>query len=779
MPTTLIEITGVSPASASVVPKNKPFTTSWTIGPNQVNPSYHPTQGSARLGWTMDSEGSYTYIDIAGSSQNYTFPANFFPQTGTVYLSLEVTDISGTWNYKNYSYKIGTLVELSMVSGAGIDEYEPDSTFPWTDNIQYISRTSTGYFDKCSIFMFQSAPSEYKYKAIFNAGIYAKISKSSGNIGGEIRELSAIFNHNTVTWNTKPTVLGKIKDWSLTSEILSGTMQQLPTCYWGYPNAGENSPGAAKMAKAKALMVSGPLSSSSLSRWVSLRDPVSLRLWFLDEAVYSKPQGTSKISGYVNPHILQTFTWDLVPSGDFSCYGTWEQVSAVFHWRNGDSGNWTDEIIGGDVKQVNIAAESFTVGTAQWYVTATDNEGTTASSDIYTISTEDSITSALPTAPINTVEDGSGSIELFWTVFNDHGTSQSGADLEYSTDGVTWVALGSVTGANTSYTVAADTFQAGNIYWRVRAYNADSVAGEWSDAVSFLSINAPADPVVSVTPVPFAVVTWQSEGQQSWRLTVDGVTVYGPYFGKDQRFELPDYLSNGEHTIALEVLGTYGLWSKPGVATVQIVNEPGIPIVLSGEYGKDAELTWESESEIQDYLIYRDGKQIGKTVLNSFTDRTVLGSHVWQVINRLPSGNYMESNVISGTLVTPSLSLALLSGGEWLDLPKSASDLRSVGSIKNQTISLIQFAGQEYPETEVSPYKTEQISFDVAWTYDEATNANRFEAMLGLPVICKTPCGYAVVGMITAWERQNNYFYKTYSATVQRIQWRDFVNENG
>ena len=258
-------------------------------------------------------------------------------------------------------------------------------------------------------------------------------------------------------------------------------------------------------------------------------------------------------------------------------------------------------------------------------------------------------------------------------------------------------------------------------------------------------------------------------------MTVDGV-LYGPYFGTAKTFSVPDYLEDGGHTVSVEVQNSFGLWSNPGSMSFSVTNVPGDPVTLTGLFDRDAELSWSTTDATSDFLIYRDGVQIGHAFGRSFTDRVGLGYHSWRVINRLPGGYYTASNVVSGTLMTGRLAIAPLSGGAWLELTKSENSARSVVWNESQRVVLRQFAGQIYPQAEAAPYKTMSAGFDVAWTHAEAEQAAVFASLIGQPVIFKTPCEGAMVGILTAWQRNNMHFYRSYSATVQRIHWRDYVD---
>ena len=70
------------------------------------------------------------------------------------------------------------------------------------------------------------------------------------------------------------------------------------------------------------------------------------------------------------------------------------------------------------------------------------------------------------------------------------------------------------------------------------------------------------------------------------------------------------------------------------------------------------------------------------------------------------------------------------------------------------------------------------MSFDVSWRKDEEEQALLFESMIGKPIIYKAPSGESMVGIMTAISKNGVSFFRTYAATVQRKNWRDFVDED-
>ena len=92
----------------------------------------------------------------------------------------------------------------------------------------------------------------------------------------------------------------------------------------------------------------------------------------------------------------RTFSVILRASG--AVYAPFTVQSAVFYWRAGTSGAWTDVPMTPDGARASalIAANTFPAGTVQWYAEATDNTGNTTLTDTYTLSTLTADVQAVP-----------------------------------------------------------------------------------------------------------------------------------------------------------------------------------------------------------------------------------------------------------------------------------------------------------------------------------------------------------------------------------------------
>lgn len=483
-------------------------------------------------------------------------------------------------------------------------------------------------------------------------------------------------------------------------------------------------------------------------------------------------------SGYIDKTKNTYFSGKIVRQGDYYSFLPPEWQSGTLYWREGTIGEWnavpivsSSGVIGG----VYVPANTFpTSESIQWYIEATDTSGHTSQTDIYTVRTSDYETTATPTSPKGTVEDGSSPIMFSWATANQAGNDhRTGFYLQYYDSG--WQDIADITGSSAaSYAVPANTFPPGNISWRVAVYNLDGVLGPWSTSVQFTNVAAPPAPSVTTDSAPFTTINWQGTGQQAYRLEVDGKD-YGVKFGTAKTFTLPDYLEDGEHTASVIVQGQYGLWSQPGEVTFTVQNIPGDPVELFGSFGVDAELNWITSSTEPGFLVYRDGKRIASVTETVFTDRLVLGEHTWAVINLLPGGYYTKSNELTGTPKSCTTIIDTLENPTgWLELRLSEnSDTRQRFSYQ-KTSSLRHFMGAALPVLEMSSFEDGSGSYDVA--FETVAEAKAFEAFKGKVVIIKSRGGNVVIGALNNLEKIAGDFYIAYTFTVQRIFWEDFIN---
>lgn len=490
--------------------------------------------------------------------------------------------------------------------------------------------------------------------------------------------------------------------------------------------------------------------------------------------VYSAPASF----GYTDPTQPLTFEWSLnapvTPSGVYY-YGEFTSGSTYFYWKYIDESNYHLYPVFNQ-NFVTFPANYFEKDTISWYVECQVAETSIrVTSPISTFTTIDTWSRATPQAPVSEIVDTGRDIVFSWSVFNPYGNSPTASDLEYRQDGGQWNALGHVDGDTLSYTVTDGTLLVGSYQWRVRSYNLDGVAGEWSDAASFILLGAPASPGISTDAKPFATFTWQSTDQQAYRLSIDGKAL-GVEFGKALSYTVENPLADGWHTVSISVQNSFGLWSEPSVLEFLVENVPGTAIELSGGFGIDATLFVQSEAALGSLRVYRDDIFIGTTASGGYTDRFAFGKHSYYVLHLLADGYYTKSNVVTGTM---SSGVTVIDAAQnptgWLELRLTANDPDEQIFSYQRVGTLRHFTGAELPVLELSKFFDGSGTYDVA--FKDAESMRAFEALKGQVVIIKSRGGNMIIGPLLQMQKRVGEFYTVYSFTVQRIHWEEFVND--
>ena len=469
----------------------------------------------------------------------------------------------------------------------------------------------------------------------------------------------------------------------------------------------------------------------------------------------------SPSGGYLPKTKANTFSW--APVKVSGADGTVTQSAAVFRWR--PKNGVATEVSLTTEQSYTVPANTFVDNDIEWQVETTNN-GVTQTSAWMQISTEEELATATPLDPVNTMVDGSAPIVFRWAHEISTGTAQTAADLQISSDGgATWSALASVSGPDTSCTVAAGTLSAGSAMWRVRSYNTDSAAGEWSDPAQIVVVAAPPAPIVSAPAVPLPLVTWQADGQQGWELRVDGETVAHTW-GSDSSWQLSGILADGQHVIGVRVQNQYGLWSAWGETAITVANSAGSAISISATGGDAVALAWVSGA-YSVFRVLRDGAVIAETTAQSFTDdHAAAGLHSYQVIGILASGNYGVSSVVTATVRIRSVMLQDAGTGEWLSLPAALQGQSLISSVITPDVVTVQYAGRGYPLAEIGEARARSLSLRPAFPTAQAAAAKALEALVHKQLFYKDPFGEAFPAVITALSKDTRHHAIVFNLTL-------------
>lgn len=403
---------------------------------------------------------------------------------------------------------------------------------------------------------------------------------------------------------------------------------------------------------------------------------------------------------------------------------------------------------------VNIPAKTFpTSGTVYWKIRwKSELEDTYWETDVGTYSTTDSTAIVKPVYPVNASIDGEIDNVFQWEYETNTGLPQYAFDFQYSNnDGLSWENLFQhQESTSPSCTVPANTFIAGTGLWKVRGYNTDDVAGEWSETASIIVRAASKPPVISsVTTSPKVTITWQASGQQAFRLTAKNSTeIYesGIVFGTGKTFTIPHYWDDGELQIAISIENRFGVWSDEAKTAIIIQNTPSGNISLNGSvenYG--AVLSWRTDATFKAYYVLRDGIAIACVTDTSYVDRNICGDAVYRVMGVTENGNYTESETLNLYSAPEHAVVGLIDGDDWIELRVNRGGMPEITETHMEDISYQYYSGRMYPVAYSSMFRERTKTFGFT-VWKEASE--KLQTMIGHLVVLKDYTGGKIIGVL-------------------------------
>lgn len=433
----------------------------------------------------------------------------------------------------------------------------------------------------------------------------------------------------------------------------------------------------------------------------------------------------------------------------------------------------------GDAPNVTVPAGTISGESIDWRVIAKTNANQTLTSDWMTLSVEDVPPIAWPISPKDVVVDGSKDQIFIWGHASSTGTAQSKTDLQKSTDGSTWQTLATVNGSARQWTCPAGTLTSSIKYWRVRTYNADGIAGEWSDAAQIVVIAAPTAPSIQIKSTgPRPSISWQTSEQEAYQVELDGKLSGGTHYGTDKTWTSPAYLADGSHTARVRVQNQYGMWSNWGAAALPVTNTPGASISLTVQASSVADLSWQTTGSYDFYLVYRNGKPIAKLTQTQYTDELSSGNVTYQVRGcYADSSNYGLSNAVTATITTGQyVTLYGIASGKKVALKHCGLKNQPVQNAINRDIQYIFMYGSTYPHAERSEFVTKKVGGTAVFLPDE--DKAGFDALIGELVCLKTQSGEMVIGYLneTSDTSRVNPDKSVVNFSIQQIDYAEVID---
>lgn len=374
--------------------------------------------------------------------------------------------------------------------------------------------------------------------------------------------------------------------------------------------------------------------------------------------------------------------------------------------------------------------------------------------------------------PNNVSVDGASSVLFEWQHVVSTGTAQTRADIQTGSTPDQLTDFATIQGDANTYSAPANSFTAGDLYWRVRTYNADGVAGEWSETAHIIVISASPAPLLILERIsPRPIIRWETVGQVSYEVEIVGVESAQQY-GSGSRYEGKTILAEGLYTIRVRIQNQYSLWSPWAEASLTVFNDPGGAITLSATASKTGEvqLSWSTTGTFTSYQILRNGAVIGETTERSYLDRLAIGACSYQIRGIVDSaGNYSLSNVQALTVTVPTVEITPVSGGDWLALPYSTTDIREVSVSVSKTVTYQQFLGASLPVGVVGEALSKSVQLSCAFPYRLQADAAKLEALIGQLVCVKDPRGRRYLGILGSMSHVSSRFYLSYNLTITPV----------
>ena len=450
--------------------------------------------------------------------------------------------------------------------------------------------------------------------------------------------------------------------------------------------------------------------------------------------------------------------------------------STKFRWRYAGESSYNEIDVGTD-KSYTIPANKFQSGTLEWQVSIEANSGITTTTGWVSVPITEPLSSASVESPNNTVLDSSSSNVFRWNHIISNGTPQKRYDLQISNDNSAWTTIRTMETAETSVEIPAGTLSGGDLYWRVRTYNSDDVAGSWSDSAHCIVVAAPAVPSVAVTDnSPRFAIRWQQDGQQAYEIELDGKVILRR-FGVDTSYRHTEYLTPGEHAVRVRIQNKYALWSDWGKTGITIENSDGDAINVFVTNTNPVELAIKTTGSYSAFLIYRDGVKIAETARDSYTDEFAVGNTVYQVRGvYADSGYYTMSNEASASVHVPCLMIAEVENPVWQKLKYSTSSIRSTALNAAPTVTYQHYVGTALPSAEIGESVEKIFTLDCAFRKSDLSEAQAFESLLGKLVCVKEPSGERYFGVLDSMGKETSLFYRAYSASITLVHWEEGVS---
>ena len=402
-----------------------------------------------------------------------------------------------------------------------------------------------------------------------------------------------------------------------------------------------------------------------------------------------------------------------------------------------------------------VPANTFASGqTYNLYVACTSAAGSTSNTPVVQVSTVDGTAVVTPLSPRNEVVNRN--ITFSWSYANDTGSGQYGYDIQISTNGgSSWTTIKNhVISSQTTTTYTLNT--GGAVYWRVRGYNLNNVAGSWSDSAYFVNNIPPSAPVItSVFGSGRQTVSWSASNQIAYEMQVldeSGNLVYtsGEIYSTSGSALVNEYLSAGSYTFKVRIAGSVGGWSE-WTTMQKTISEPLTAPTFTVTSSPEGALISITGSGFTHYYIVKNGEPIANITGTEFLDMYASGPNEYRVIGVNASDRYGSSTQIFSYV--PEENRIITRDHQIISVSERWNERSYAQRQITPRMSTYEYIGENLP-SHIFAGKAIRGTFSVS-TFDRN---NSFESLIGEPVYFASKDAWGGWCVVTGLSRTEQLF---------------------
>ena len=413
------------------------------------------------------------------------------------------------------------------------------------------------------------------------------------------------------------------------------------------------------------------------------------------------------------------------------------------------------QFVESDTASVTIPGTVFEQGkTYNSYALLTYDDGYSETVNLNDFNTIDGTPKSTPVDPVNQV--AYENVNFRWLYSVSTGMPQYAFDIQISLDNSNFQTIADhIVSDQNSY--ATKISSAGTIYWKIRSYNQDNVASEWSAVVSFVN-NIPPDPpkIISISEIGRPEIRWSASDQIAYRVRVlmkDGTIVFDSkdVYSTEKKYQILEFLNDDSYVIQVRVTGSLGKNSEWASADYSHISELPKPIfsVNWSEINECIEIMISSYKPVSYFYLVRNGKAIAKFTDNVYEDYYANGNINYRLIAVASDGGYGYAD-LQVRICCPDPHI-VLKNGKILKINKRIDDYVKPSRSRKASYTSVQFFNSSVPRHLFSSMKIGDLT--VAF-FDSDEIA---DSLLGEIAYYADPFGNSQWYAITAYSITNKW----------------------